>query len=212
VAKKYEKLDEFLAPWEMDEKGEKLEEPAEVDPEKLKKYLFNLLNDKEELQSRVQDKDVELQNAKADLDTLRREHEDEGQRREREEREREERYARLEADATERRKVEAIEEHFRERGITSARAKRLAKRITSTDENSWISEADELVEDGFRVTDSVVSTTSSELPEADETDGLLVRPVVRRSDGTLPPTLKKPQFSSVAEELQAGGVFDKGGW
>jgi hypothetical protein len=211
MAKKYEKLDDYLAPWEVDEKGEKLEEPEAIDPAKLKKYLFNLLNDKEDLQGRLGDKDVELANAKGDLDTLRREHENEDQRRQREEQEREQRYAKLEADATERRKVEAIEDHFKEQGITSARAKRLAKRITATEERDWIAEADELVEDGFRISDKVVETTSSELPEGDE-DTLLVRPVVRRSDGTLPPTLKKPQFSSVAEELEAGGVFAKGGW
>lgn len=209
MAKK--KLEEYLAPWEVDDEGNKLDEPQEIDPAKLKKYLLNILNDKEDLQERVQDKDVELANAKSDLDTLRREHEDEGQRRAREEKEREERYAKLEAEATQRRKIELIEDHFKDQGITSARAKRLAKRITATEESEWLTEADELVEDGFRVTDSVVETTSSELPEEQEND-LLVRPVVRRSDGTLPPTLKKPVFKNAAEELAAGGVFDKGGW
>jgi ribonucleotide reductase alpha subunit len=207
VAKK--KLEEYLAPWEVDDKGEKLEEPQDIDPVKLKKYLLNLLNDKDDLQERVKDIEVERENAKADLDTLRREHEDEGQRRQREEKEREERYIEMERRETERRKIEAIEDHFKDQGITSARAKRLAKRITATEENEWLSEADELVEDGFRVTDGVVETQSS---ESEESNDFLVRPVVRRSDGKIPPTLAKPQFKSVAEELEAGGVFAKGGW
>lgn len=209
MAKK--KLEEYLAPWEVDDKGEKLDEPQDIDPAKLKKYLLNLLNDKDDLQERVKDVEVERENAKADLDTLRREHEDEGQRREREEKEREQRYADLEKRETERRKIEAIEDHFKDQGITSARAKRLAKRITATDENEWLSEADELVEDGFRVSDTVVSTTSSESTSDDSTD-VSIRPVVRRSNGEIPPTLVKPKFSSVSEELEAGGVFARGGW
>lgn len=209
MAKK--KLEEYLAPWEVDDQGNPLTEPEDIDPAKLKKYLLNLLNDKEDLQEKLSDKDVELANKVADLDTLRREHENEEDRRKREETEREQRYAQIEARDAERRKVEALEEHFADQGITAARAKRLAKRITATEERDWITEADELVEDGFRISDAPVTKTTEVAEETGDGSGLLVRPV-RRSDGSLPPTLVKPKYNSVAEELEAGGVFNKGGW
>lgn len=46
------KFEEFKAPWEVDSAGNPIEaDKQEVDPEKLKKHLWNLLNDKDKAQT-----------------------------------------------------------------------------------------------------------------------------------------------------------------
>lgn len=193
------KIEDYLAPWELDKDGKKLDEPAEIDPDRLKKYIVGLLNDKEELQERVSDKDAELATVKEQLTTIQREHEDEDQRRKREETEREARYAKLEAEAQERKKVEAIEEAFAEQGITAARARKLAKRVTSTDERDWVKDAEELVEDGFRITDTKAANTDDQVVEEVET--LESQPRVVRSSGKPPTTLPASKKKTIDEEL-----------
>lgn len=191
------KFEEWLAPWEKDSEGKKLDEPADIDAEKLKKYLYGLLSDKEKAQEHVTDLTAERDQAKEDLTTLRREHEDDNQRREREDREREERYAAQEKRELERQKVEAIEEAFKDQGITADRAKRLAKRVLSTDEKDWVDEAKELVEDGFRISDRLVV----EEVEGEESFESRPRRVVR-SDGKPPAeAVERGKRRTIEQEL-----------
>lgn len=174
----YEK---FLAPWEIGEDDKPLDEPAEIDPEKLKKYLYNLLSDKEKEQEKVQDAETALAQKEEELTTVLREHETDTQRREREDRERQQRYEAMEKREQERAKLEFLENHFKDQGITTTRAKRLAARVVGDDEQAWATAAEELVEDGFRLSETPVPQ-----PEEERTgDDLRIRPErLRRADGT----------------------------
>jgi hypothetical protein len=52
--KELPKLDEWKAPWEVDDDGNDIaDEDQEIDPAKLKKYLYNLQSDKLKLQTKV---------------------------------------------------------------------------------------------------------------------------------------------------------------
>jgi len=193
-------FEKFLAPWEHDGDGKALDEPAEVEPGKLKKFIYDLLSDKEKLGETVADKEAELANAQETLTTMQREKETEDERRAREDKEREERYAALEAEKVERDKVKAISKHFKEQGIEADRAERLAGRVTGKTEKDWISSAEELVEDGFRLSDKPAVEQERE-QEEEETDGLTSTPRrVVRSDGK-PPKTAKESTKSFAEEL-----------
>ena len=182
------KLEEFLLPWERDEKGNKLDEPKEIDVEQLRKWVYGIMEDRDKAEEKANDAATEVAQAKDALTELQREHENEEQRRAREEKEREQRYAKLEKEALERKKVETIEAAFKDQGITAERAKRLAKRIAAdVDEKDWVAEATELVEDGFRISDK--KAEEREEPGDDGTDepngdDLSIKPRVRRSDGT----------------------------
>jgi hypothetical protein len=197
------KFEDWLAPWEVDKDGNKLDEPAEVDPARIKKHLYNLLSDKTRLQETVADRDVQLAEKDEALKELQRQHENEEQRRERENKEREAHYAKLEAKEQERAKVEAIAEHFEEQGITSAQAKRLAKRVSGEDEKSWIEDARELVEDGFKIGSK---TQSTEVETDDVEDNLGLRPIPRRANGTVAEP-KPSRKKSVREEMEENNLF-----
>lgn len=204
------KFEDWLAPWEVGEDGEKLEEPEELDAARLKKHLYNLLSDKEKLQDARHTAEVQLAEVKDQLTTLQREHEDEGQRREREAKEREKHYEKLEREAQQRRKVEAIEEAFEDQGITPAQARKLAKRVSGDDENAWIDDARELVEDGFKIGAKKTEEKPAEETDDEIDDGFSVRPKVVRSNGGQPTGATKPKYKSVAEELDAAGIGNKG--
>lgn len=200
------KFEDYLAPWERGEDGKKLEEPAEIDPERLKKYLYGLESDKDELQDRITEVETERDQAKDQLAEVQREHENDEQRRQREEQEREAEIEKLRKSDTERRKLEALEEAFPD--ATAARLKKLAKRVTG-DEKDWVSDAQELVEDGFKITDK----PAEQEREVDESgDDLSVRPRVRRSNGSpASDTATSTKGKSVADELDAAGI-GRSGW
>lgn len=203
-------FEKFLAPWEHDGEGKPLDEPAEVDPEKLKKFLYDVLSDKEKAQTERDDVKSELANAQDTLTTMQREKESDDERRAREDKEREERYARLEAEKVERDKIKAITKHFKDKGIEADRAERLAARATGENETEWVQSAEELVEDGFRLTDKVVSTTETDPPE--ETDDLTSTPRrVVRSDGTPPKKTGKDNVAKTIDE-QLDELIPRSDW
>ncbi len=208
------KLEDFLLPHEHDGEGKRLEEPKELDLEQLRKWVYGLLTDKEEAQEARDTAITERDQAKDQLAEVQREHENEDQRRKREEKEREDRYAKLEKEATERRKVEKLEEAFKAEGITAERAKRLAKRIPAdVDERDWVKEAKELVEDGFRISDKPAGQQQEQEHEEEDPGSeldSLPRPNVRRSDGGTV-VVPKGRGKSPAEELDAAGI-GRNGW
>lgn len=200
-------IEEWLAPWEVDKDGKKLDEPADLDPERLKKHLYNLLSDKERLQSDKADLETEVAQAKDATATLQREKESDEERRTRENAERDQRYAKLEAEAAERRKIEAIEEAFEDKGITPAQARKLAKRIKGDDEKSWIEDAEELVEDGFKV--GTPAAKDETIETGDDGDDLSVspRPSMRRANGGLATAAKVGKKRTPEQELEDAGIF-----
>lgn len=204
-----EKLEEFLLPWEKDKDGKKLEEPAEIDVERLRKYVYGVLTDKENAQAARDDAIVAKEGAENEVATLKQANETADQRRERENAEAQAELDRLRKSETERRKVEAIEEAFKDQGITLDRAKRLAKRIGDVDEKDWVTEAKELVEDGF-----IINPKATEKPkEGDEDDGeddppeelVPVRRATRNGRQVTPedPSRKK---KTIGDELDAAGI------
>ena len=202
------KLEEFLLPHEHDGEGKKLDEPKELDVEQLRKWVYGILTDKEEAQEARDTAITEKENAVNDLEELRRKNESDEERRAREAKEQEEKFAKLEKDATERRKLDVITEAFEKQGITAAQAKKLAKRVQG-DEKDWVADAQELVADGFKV------GTATEKPEdeTDETDDTLrgkPRPKVRRSDGGVPETQDDKPRKTVGDELTAAGILPSG--
>lgn len=204
------KFEDYLAPWEIDDKGNKLDEPAEIDPEKLKRHLFNVQEDKDGVQAKLADKEAELANAQETITTMQREKESDAERHAREEKEREQRYAKLEAEKVERDKIKAISKHFKEQGIEADRAERLASRVTGENETEWVQSATELVEDGFRLTDKFVSTTETDPPE--ETDDLTSTPRrVVRSDGTPPKKTGKDNVAKTIDE-QLDELIPRSDW
>lgn len=199
------KLEDWLAPWEVDGDGKPLDEPAEIDGDRLKKYLYGLLSDKEKAQERVADKEAELAQAKTDLADLQRQHESEEQTRERETKEREKRYEAAEKRERERQKVDVIVEAFEEQGITPKQAKSLAKRVQGDDEKAWLEDANDLVENGFRIGAKKVE---AEVEESTDDDDLSFKPkVIRRGTGERDlSTQGKGKAKSVSEELDAAGI------
>ena len=198
------KLEEFLLPHELGPDGKKLETPEEIDVEKLRKYVYGVLTDKEEAQEARDTAVSERDAAKTELTALQQKNETDEQRRTREQEERDRQFAELQARDRERAKIEAVEEHFKDKGITSARAKRLAKKLTGDDEKAWLAEADELVEDGFRITDKVEQ-------QQEETDEGLA-PVVKatRNGKAVAPTPPDKRAKSVGDELDAAGISTPG--
>lgn len=199
--KKY-KLEEFLLPHEIGEDGKKLETPEEIDVEKLRKYVYGVLTDKEEAQEARDAAVTDKAAVQKDLDDLRTKNETDEERRVREQTQRDQEIADLRKKDQDRAKVEAIEDHFKDKGITSARAKKLAKLVTGDDEKAWTSQADELVEDGFRISDKA----AEQVDETGDDDNDLV-PVVkatRNGRQVVPAGTGKPR--SIAEELDAAGI------
>ena len=199
------KLEEVLLPHEVDKDGKKLETPGEVDVEAIRAWALGLVNAEEELRETVADKDTELATAKDALTELQRQNENDEQRRAREQKERDAEFEQLRKRDQERSKVEAISAKFADKGITAEQAKRLAKRVGGDDEKAWLSDAEELVSDGFKVGTAPAKTGEGETEETPST-----LPRVVRTDGT-PPIITTNKPKSIAEELDAAGV-GKGGW
>ena len=203
-----EKLEEFLLPWEKDKDGKKLDEPAEIDVERLRKYVYGVLGDKENAQAARDDAVVAKEGVENELATLKQANETADQRRERENAEATAELERLRKEGTERRKVEAIEEAFKADGITLDRAKRLAKRIGDVDEKDWISEAKELVEDGF------IIKPKSEKPEGENEEHEEEEPPeelvpfrrANRNGRVVAPEDPSKKRKSVGDELDAAGI------
>lgn len=196
--------EKYLAPWEVDSEGKALAEPAAIDPEKLKKYLINLLSDKEKAQEERDTAKTEATTAAEALTELQRKNESDEQRREREAAERETELATMRAESAARRKLETLEEAFP--NATPARLRKLAKRVNG-DEKDWVDDAKELVEDGFKI----VETPAGEEQQQEVGGRLETRPRVVRSDGTPASetaTTDKPK--SVSDELTAAGILPKG--
>ncbi len=195
-----EDLKTWLAPWEKDKDGKKLDTPAEIDPERLKKYLHGLLSDKEKTQEEREDVKAQLAQAEEALATVQRENETKEQTAAREAREQQERYAALEKRNAERDKVDAIQAAFEAQGITATQARKLASRVKGDDEKAWVKDAKELVEDGFKVGTAKPAEQQEDLGNAVDED-LRARPVSAvRSDGT-PIVQPVGRKKSVAEEL-----------
>ncbi len=203
------KLEEFLLPWEKDKDGKKLDEPGEIDVERLRKYVYGLLDDKEKAQAARDDAVAAKEGTDNELAELKRKNETDEQRREREQSEARAEVETLRKEAAERKKVEALEDHFKDQGITSARAKRLAKRIgPEVAEKDWITEAEELVEDGFRISDKKADEKpEGEKEETVETDETLA-PFRRatRNGRTVVPDDPSRKPRTVGEELDAAGI------
>lgn len=196
-------LEEFLLPHERDKDGKKFETPEEIDVEKLRKYVFGLLEDKEKAQEARDTAITEKGNVDLELKELRQKNESDEERRQREQKERDAELEALKKDGLERKKLDALAEAFPD--ATAARIKKLAKRVTG-DEKDWVDDAKELVEDGFKISDKPVE--SGDDGETVETGGDLSIKPVRRSDGrpveTADATKKKSR--SVADELDAAGI------
>lgn len=131
-----EKVEDWTAPWET-ATGE-----TEIDKDKLKRYLFNLLGDKEKLQERLTTTSDERDELKKAADAKAREGETAEQKLEREKKELE---AKLEA-ATKGGDPDQAKENLRltvaiEKGLNSAQLKRL---IGNTKEE-LLADADELL-------------------------------------------------------------------
>lgn len=199
------KLEEFLLPHEIDKEGKKLETPNELNVEKLRKWAYGLLEDKEKAQEARDTAVTERENAKLELKELRQANENDEQRRTREQAERDAELAKLTKDATERKKLDALAEAFPD--ATAARIKKLAKRVTATEESEWVADAKELVEEGFKLNDK-----PQEQQIVEETgDDLGSRPRVVRSNGAPVVTTDASKPRSVADELDAAGI-GRSGW
>lgn len=200
-------LEEFLLPHEMDKDGKKLEEPGEIDLDKHRKYVYGLLVDKEKAQEARDTAITERDSKDLELKELRQKNESDDERRAREEKDRESEIAELRKSELHRKKIEALEDAFPE--ATAARIKRLAKRVTG-DEKDWVSDAKELVEDGFKISDTKVEKSGDD-PDGEDED-LRSKPRVRRSDGTAVVTEDvKKGSKSVADEIDAAGI-GRSGW
>lgn len=174
-----EKFEDWLAPWEKDKDGKKLETPAEIDAGRIKKFLHGLLSDKEKLQETVADKESELANTKETLSTVQREHETKEQAAERERKEQEKILADAQKLIQGQKKLDVA---LAIPGITADRARALAKRLHGDDEKQLKADAEELVAEGFRINDGKNQEQQDEDPPGDD---LSVRPhQVRRADGT----------------------------
>lgn len=201
-------LEEWLAPWEKDKDGKKLDEPEDIDPGKIKKFLHGLLGDKFKLQEQVASAEAARTSLETTLTDLQRKNESDEQRREREDKERNDRLAKAEAREKERAKVDAIADAFEEDGITPAQARKLASRVKGDDEEAWLKDAKELVEDGFKVGAPKKQEIVDEEPQSDD---LSVRPKrVVRGDGSLSTERGTSKAKSAREELEAAGLMDYG--
>lgn len=182
------KFEDFLAPWERDKDGKKLDEPAEIDPVALKKHLYNLLSDKHRLQETVVDKDTEIAQAKDQLREAQTANENEEQRRTREAAEAKTASDEANAALLERANAaDKLEVALAVPGISAERARVLAKRLLGKDEKAWKASASEIVEDGFRLVGKGEQQQTVEETD-DDTDDLTAVPRARRSGGTPPPT------------------------
>ncbi len=192
-------LEEFLLPWEHDGSGKKLEQ--------LRKYVYGLLTDKESLQEQVQTVTVERDNAGQQLEELQRKNETDEQRRQREAKQREDELEALRKRTAERDKVDAIAAAFEKDGITTAQARRLAKRVSGEKESDWVADAKELVEDGFKIG---TGKPAGDGGDGGDTDDLTATPRATRNGQVVPPKDKGKDKRSVKEELDA--ALPSSGW
>jgi len=203
------KFEDFLLPHEHKD-GKKLDEPEELDVEKLRKYVYSVLTDKEEAQeardAALADKDT----AEAELRELQKKNETDEERRAREQAERDKEIADLKKRDQERAKIEALSDHFKDQGITLERARRLAKRVDGEDEKAWLASADELVEDGFRISDRAETKAKEDEDVDDEDDEPLVPVVKATRNGRQIAPATKGRPKSVSDELDAAGIGPSG--
>lgn len=136
---KMPKLDDWNAPWELDENGNVLaEEEQQLDPVKLKKYLHGLLTDKERLQTTVTEVTTKRDELQGQIDEQARKGESDVERLQRELREANER-----ADKAGQTSIETLKLRVALRkGLSEVQAKRLV----GTTEDELEADADELVE------------------------------------------------------------------
>jgi len=200
------KLEDFLLPHEHDGEGKKLDEPKELDVEQLRKWVYGVLTDKEEAQEARDAAVTEKATVETELTELRKKNETDEERRVREQADRDKEIADLRKAQTEREKIEAIEDHFKDKGITSARAKRLAKRIEGEDKKAWLESADELVEDGFRVSDKPAGEGEAEETGGDDLRGI---PKANRNGKVVVGKDESVKTKTVADEL---GDIGRTGW
>lgn len=136
---------DFKAPWEIDDKGVDIPEDEQViDKERLKTYLFGLVSDKEKAQNARDAAIRERDTAKTDLDTLRREHESDEDRRQRELKE-----ARDAAEESGKSTTELLRMRvaLNQDGITAKQALALAARLTGSTEDELDADAKRFIAD-----------------------------------------------------------------
>lgn len=184
------KYEDWNAPWEVDSTGEPLPvEDQKLDPARLKKYLHNLLTDKERLQATVTTVTGERDTLRTQLDSKAREGEGDEERREREK-----------AEAIAAAKGEGalqalkLEVALDVPGITPAQAKRIAARLTGKDRDELEADAKGLAED-FGIGKSQDSDDEDDEPTAAR------RPRRLSSSGDPAPTTGKLPDASDPEQL-----------
>lgn len=174
------KLDDWLAPWEKDKDGKKLDEPTEIDAGRIKKYLHGLLSDKEKLQEDKEGAESDLAQVKEQLTTVQRENETKEQTAERQRKEQEKLLSDAQALIAGQKKLDVA---LSIPGITAERARVLARRINGDDEKALKADAEELVAEGFRI--APVQEKADDGGDGGDDDDLSIRPhQVRRTDGT----------------------------
>jgi hypothetical protein len=196
------KFDEFLAPWEVDGNGKKLDEPETPDLDKLKRILFDLSERAEKAETEKDESIAALTVKETELAELLAKNETDEQRREREATQQARELEELRTVNKQRAKIEAIEAAFEKEGITTAQAKRLAKRVSGEKESDWLADAKELVEDGFKVGAGKPAKGGDGGDEGDNGgDDLSVVPQVKRSGSLVPPKANRSGARSVEDEI-----------
>lgn len=144
MAGKRTTIEDYKAPWEIDAEGNEIpEDEQQIDPVRLKKYLVNLLNDKEQAVEGRDTAQRELTAAQEALNTRTREAETEEQARERQ---RAERDAELEEARAEARAAKALRVALKQDGITKDQAEALADVLQGTTEEELDASAKSLIE------------------------------------------------------------------
>lgn len=144
-SKKKLTLEDYKAPWEIDADGNDLpEDQHQIDPERLKKYLFGLLSDKESAVEARDKAQADLATANEALNAKTRQDESDEQRRAREAQERD---TEIETLRTQARRSLALEVALSQDGITKAQAKTLAKVLQGTTEDELDANAKTLIDE-----------------------------------------------------------------
>jgi hypothetical protein len=144
MAGKRTTLEEYKAPWEVDAEGNDIpDDQWEIDPGRLKKYLVNLLNDKEQAVEARETAQQELVAANEALGEKARKDESDEQRRERE---RQERDKELEEARAEVRSGRALRIALRQDKITKQQAEALADVLQGNTEEELDASAKALID------------------------------------------------------------------
>lgn len=183
-------LETYKAPWEIDGDGNDLpDDQQEIDPARLKKYLFGLISDKETAVEARDKAQADLTVANEALNEKARKDESDEQRRAREAQERD---AELETLRTQGRRSLALEVALDQDGITKVQAKALAKVLQGNTEEELDASAKTLI--------SELGLTKVSGDEDDEDDGVPgARPRRLRTPGD--PAPMTPPVLSIDQEL-----------